>query len=60
MPYLSFMSDKHFISCIASLHKTYQQCQSEMTLSDFYSNKVDPIKFHLDMSFNNLTPQNIS
>lgn len=54
MAYLSFISDKDLLQCIAELHNTYEQCQRAFTTADFYKNKVDPIKFQFDMAFNGI------
>ena len=54
MAYLSFISDEDLQRCIAELYATYEQCQREFTTSDFYKNKVDPIKFQFDMAFNGI------
>lgn len=58
MSYLNFIRDEHLLKCIHNLYLTYSQCQQQMTMTKFYSNKVDPIKFHFDMSFNHIDPQN--
>ena len=54
MAYLSFISDEDLLQCIAELHNTYEQCQRAFTTTDFYKNKVDPIKFQFDMAFNGI------
>lgn len=54
MAYLSFISDDHLFRCIDALYNSYARCQHEFTVDDFYSNKVDPIKFIFDMAFNGI------
>jgi len=58
MSYLDFISDEHLLQSIGDLYSVYSEGQQSMTLSKFYSNKVDPIKFHFDMSLNNINEQN--
>lgn len=52
MPYLSFLD------CIDDLYSTYIQSRQQMTVSKFYSNKVDPIKFLFDTNFNGISIKN--
>jgi hypothetical protein len=50
--YLDYITDEHFLSCIANLYKAYQKAKEEVNLKSFYNNKVDTIKLTLDASFN--------
>ena len=52
--YLKFISDEDLIKCIETLHKTYLKVNEEVDLKDFYKNKVDPIRFLFDKTFNKL------
>lgn len=54
LSYLSFISDQNLFACIGELHATYEKCQRDFSVSDFYRNKVDPIKFLFDMAFNGI------
>lgn len=49
--YLSFISDENLIRAVEKLHDTYLKTQKEMTLKQFYENKIDPIKILFDMEF---------
>jgi hypothetical protein len=52
--YLNFISDKHLLSCIANLHKSYLRAKNNITKKNFYSNKVDTIKLTFDSKFNSI------
>lgn len=54
MAYVSFISDEDLLKCIKELHKAYEKCKKNSTVTKFYSNKVDPIKFQFDMAFNEI------
>lgn len=54
MAYLSFISDEDLLQCIKELHQSYEKCKKNSTVTKFYSNKVDPIKFQFDMAFNEI------
>lgn len=57
--YVSFISDNHFIGCIANLHKAYLKAKNNITKKNFYSNKVDTIKLIFDSKFNNLDEESL-
>lgn len=50
--YVNFISDEHFLSCVANLHKTYLKAKNKITKRNFYANKVDTIKLTFDAKFN--------
>ena len=52
--YVNFISDKHLLSCIANLHKSYLKAKNNITKKNFYSNKVDTIKLTFDSKFNSI------
>lgn len=54
MAYVSFISDEDLLRCIKELHQAYEKCKRNSTVTKFYSNKVDPIKFQFDMAFNEI------
>jgi hypothetical protein len=52
--YVDFISDKHLLTCIAGLHKSYLKAKNNITKSSFYKNKVDTIKLTFDAKFNKI------
>jgi hypothetical protein len=50
--YVDFISDEHFLDCVANLHKAYLKAKNNITKKNFYSNKVDTIKLTFDAKFN--------
>lgn len=50
--YVDFISDEHFLDCIATLHKAYLKAKNNITKKNFYSNKVDTVKLTFDAKFN--------
>lgn len=58
MSYLSFITDENLLNCVKKLHLAYIECQKKTTTKKFYANKVDPIKFLFDMTFNNIDEEN--
>ena len=57
--YVDFISDKHLMTCIAGLHKSYLKAKKNITKSSFYSNKVDTIKLTFDAKFNNIDEESL-
>lgn len=57
--YLDFISDEDLFGCIGELHNTYLKVKKEVTLKDFYKNKVDPIRFNFDMLFNDIDEEKL-
>ena len=50
--YVDFISDEHFIQCVANLHKAYIKAKNDISKKKFYSNKVDTFKLTFDSQFN--------
>jgi len=57
--YVDFISDKHLLTCIAGLHKSYLKAKQNITKSSFYINKVDTIKLTFDSKFNNIDEESL-
>lgn len=57
--YVTFVSDRHLLGCIANLHKAYLRAKNNISKKNFYSNKVDTIKLTLDAKFNNISEENL-
>jgi hypothetical protein len=53
--YVSFVSDKHLLSCIAELHKSYVKAKTKIKKRDFYANKIDVFKLVFDSKFNSIS-----
>jgi hypothetical protein len=52
--YVTFISDKHLISCIHNLYNAYLSAKNNISKKDFYTNKVDTIKLTFDSKFNDI------
>nr|WP_243694660.1 Eco47II family restriction endonuclease [Flavobacterium psychrotolerans] len=57
--YVNFISDEHFLSCVANLHKAYLKAKNNITKKNFYSNKVDTIKLTFDAKFNDINEETL-
>ena len=57
--YVDFISDEHFLRCIANLHKTYLETKAGVDKKKLYKNKIDIIKLTFDSRFNDLTDERI-
>lgn len=57
--YVDFISDEHLLSCIANLYNSYQRAKQNISKRNFYSNKVDVIKFAFDSKFNGISEENL-
>ena len=57
--YVSFISDKHFLGCIANLHKAYIKAKNNISKRDFYNNKIDTIKLTFDSKFNDIDEEGL-
>jgi hypothetical protein len=57
--YVNYISDKHLLSCISNLHKSYLKAKNNITKENFYSNKVDTIKLTFDAKFNATDEENL-
>ena len=57
--YLNFISDEHFLNCIANLHSAYIKAKNNISKKSFYSNKVDTIKLTFDSKFNDIDEEKL-
>ncbi len=57
--YVDFISDEHFIDCVANLHAAYLKAKNNITKKNFYSNKVDTIKLTFDAKFNEIDEESL-
>lgn len=57
--YVDFISDEHFIECVANLHKAYLKAKNNITKKNFYANKVDTIKLTFDAKFNDIDEESL-
>lgn len=57
--YVDFISDEHFLECVANLHKAYTKAKNNLTKKSFYSNKVDTIKLTFDAKFNGIDEESL-
>ena len=57
--YVDFISDEHFLDCVANLHNAYLKAKKNITKKNFYSNKVDTIKLTFDAKFNDINEDDL-
>lgn len=57
--YVNFISDEHFLDCVANLHKAYLKAKNNITKKNFYKNKVDTIKLTFDAKFNEIDEESL-
>ena len=57
--YVDFISDKHLLTCIRNLHKSYLKAKNNITKKNFYTNKVDTIKLTFDAKFNAIDEESL-
>ena len=57
--YVDFITDEHFLDCVANLHKAYLKAKNNITKKNFYSNKVDTIKLTFDSKFNDISEESL-
>jgi len=57
--YVNFISDEHFLECVANLHNAYIKSKNNLTKKSFYINKVDTIKLTFDSKFNNIDEESL-
>lgn len=57
--YVDFISDEHFLECVANLNKAYTKAKNNLTKKSFYSNKVDTIKLTFDSKFNAIDEESL-
>lgn len=57
--YVPFITDEHFLSCVANLHSAYLKAKNDITKEKFYKNKVDTIKLTFDSKFNGIEEESL-
>lgn len=57
--YVDFISDEHFLECVANLHSAYLKTKNNISKKNFYSNKVDTIKLTFDAKFNAIDEESL-
>lgn len=57
--YVDFISDEHFLDCVANLHKAYLKAKNNITKKKFNDNKVDIIKLTFDSKFNEIDEESL-
>lgn len=57
--YLTYISDKHLLSCIENLHNSYLVAKNNISKKKFYSSKIDTIKLTFDAKFNELDEETL-
>ena len=57
--YVDFISDEHFLDCVANLHNAYLKAKNNISKKNFYSNKVDTIKLTFDAKFNEIDEESL-
>lgn len=57
--YVNFISDKHLISCLSNLHRSYLKAKNDISKRKFYNNKIDAIKLTFDSKFNNIEEESL-
>ena len=57
--YVNFISDKHLLTCVENLHKSYLKAKNNISKKSFYSNKVDTIKLTFDAKFNDIDEESL-
>lgn len=57
--YVDFISDEHFLDCVANLHNAYLKAKNNISKKNFYSNKVDTIKLTFDAKFNEIDEEDL-
>ena len=58
--YVDFISDEHFLDCVANLHNAYLKAKNNITKKNFYTNKVDTIKLTFDAKFNDIDEESLN
>ncbi len=57
--YVDFISDEHFLNCVANLHAAYLKAKNNITKKNFHTNKVDTIKLTFDAKFNDIDEESL-
>lgn len=55
--YVTFVSDAYLLACIRTMHEAYLKAKSNVSLKDFYANKVDTFKMTFDAHFNGMSEE---
>jgi translation elongation factor EF-G len=57
--YVNFISDEHFLQCVANLHTAYLKAKNNVSKKSFFTNKVDTMKLTFDAKFNDLDQESL-
>lgn len=57
--YVNFVSDEHLLSCVSNLYEAYMKAKKNISLTDFYKNKVDTFKMTFDAHFNDMSEETL-
>ena len=57
--YVKFISDEHFLNCVANLYESYLIAKNNISKKTFYKNKVDIIKLTFDSKFNDIDEESL-
>lgn len=57
--YVDFITDEHFLECVANLHKAYLKAKNNVTKRSFYKNKIDTVKLTFDATFNEIDEESL-
>jgi len=52
--YVDYISDEHFLQCVATLHSSYLKAKNSVTKKKFNANKIDILKLTFDSKFNDI------
>lgn len=54
MPYVNFISDTHFLTCVENLYNSYVKANKDIDKRKLYDNKIDIVKLTFDKHFGTL------
>ena len=57
--YVNFISDKHLLTCVENLYKSYLKAKNNISKKSFYTNKVDTIKLTFDAKFTSINEDDL-
>lgn len=57
--YVSFITDEHLLWCIDNLYNSYTRAKNNITVKNFYANKIDTVKLTFDAFFNELDDEEL-
>jgi len=57
--YLNYITDKHLLTCIANLHRSYTKAKHSISRQKFYDNKIDTVKLTFDSLFNEIDQESL-